>query len=300
MNSLIDKSIQLHQYKDPSYRWEILKIEIAEYAQFYSKKKASECKNKRLDLEKKLRTQEKRLACINLKTPQVIKVIEKINTKIDTIKKELDEENLYVTKGAMIRSKANFIEHGEKNTRYFFSLERNNAKSKTMSSVFTTEEKLVSNPQRILLEQMKYFKKLHTTDDSTFFYMDVSPEKIVEENCKTKLDQEITLEEIGIALKQTANEKTPGLDSIPADFLKIFYCKIKHLLLNVFRECFEVGRMFTSGHRGVITLIPKKGRDLRWVKNWRPIIMLSADYKLLSKVISNRVKSELEKIINPD
>ena len=57
-------------------------------------------------------------------------------------------------------------------------------------------------------------------------------------------------------------------------------------------------RVFPSGRRGLISLIPKKNRDLRKIAQWRPIILLCADYKLLAKIIANRQKEQFEGIIN--
>ena len=71
-------------------------------------------------------------------------------------------------------------------------------------------------------------------------------------------------------------------------------------MFEVFQECTKLGRIFTLGRTGLISLIPKKMRDLRWIRNWRPIILLCADYKILVKVIANRTKTQLEQIINYD
>lgn len=43
----------------------------------------------------------------------------------------------------------------------------------------------------------------------------------------------------------------------------------------------------------------KKG-DHTKLKNWRPITLLTTDYKILTKALANRLKSVLHLIINPD
>ena len=40
--------------------------------------------------------------------------------------------------------------------------------------------------------------------------------------------------------------------------------------------------------------IPKKDRDLREIKNWRPITLLTVDYKIIAKAIANRMKDHLD------
>ena len=52
--------------------------------------------------------------------------------------------------------------------------------------------------------------------------------------------------------------------------------------------------------RGLITLIPKRGRDSRVLKHNRPITLLNSDYKYLEKCIANRIKPLLNDIIHRD
>ena len=52
--------------------------------------------------------------------------------------------------------------------------------------------------------------------------------------------------------------------------------------------------------RGIITLIPKKGKDSTRLKNWRPLTLLNTDYKILAKLFAYRIKGLLESIIHSD
>ena len=52
--------------------------------------------------------------------------------------------------------------------------------------------------------------------------------------------------------------------------------------------------------RGVITLVPKKGKYLCSLKNWWPISLFNIDYKILTKVLAQRLQIVLKQIINPD
>lgn len=59
------------------------------------------------------------------------------------------------------------------------------------------------------------------------------------------------------------------------------------------------GMLPLSCRRAVITLILKKG-DLTDIKNWHPVSVLCCDYKLLSKVLANRLTGVINQVIHPD
>lgn len=67
----------------------------------------------------------------------------------------------------------------------------------------------------------------------------------------------------------------------------------------VFCESYRDGFLPTSCQRAVLSLLPKKG-DLTLLKNWRPVALLTTEYKLLSKCIANRLKKYLHFIIHQD
>ena len=59
-------------------------------------------------------------------------------------------------------------------------------------------------------------------------------------------------------------------------------------------------RLFESAREGVLNLIPKQNKDTRILKNLRPITLLNVDYKILEKVITNRMAPALKYIIDTD
>ena len=63
--------------------------------------------------------------------------------------------------------------------------------------------------------------------------------------------------------------------------------------------CLAGGKLPQSLRRAIITLIFKK-EDLEGLKNWRPISLLTADYKIIAKVLANRLKNVMKSLIHPD
>lgn len=59
------------------------------------------------------------------------------------------------------------------------------------------------------------------------------------------------------------------------------------------------GFLTVSQRRGIITLLFKKG-DRTLLRNWRPVPLLTTDYKILTKALANRIQHVLRLILNSD
>ena len=75
---------------------------------------------------------------------------------------------------------------------------------------------------------------------------------------------------------------------------------ISDIVLQSYLDAFETGELSDSQKQGVITLVPKQGKNLTDLKSWRPISVLNTDYKILAKVLATRLKMALPEIINSD
>ena len=63
---------------------------------------------------------------------------------------------------------------------------------------------------------------------------------------------------------------------------------------------FYCGQMSVTQRQGVITCIPKEGKDKQYLKNWRPITLLNTMYKIASSCIAARLKMVLPKLISEE
>ena len=50
----------------------------------------------------------------------------------------------------------------------------------------------------------------------------------------------------------------------------------------------------------MITLIDKKGKDKRYLKNWRPISLINVDSKIASKALAFGVRKVITNLIHSD
>jgi len=95
------------------------------------------------------------------------------------------------------------------------------------------------------------------------------------------------------------DNKSPGIDGLTSNFYKHFWPILGPDITQVFNYCFQHGLLTRTQRRGIITLIFKKG-DRTKLQNWRPITLLTTDYKILTKALANRLTNVLPTIINSD
>ena len=113
-----------------------------------------------------------------------------------------------------------------------------------------------------------------------------------------ELERPITIAELNTAASSLRNGKSPGPDGFPSELFKKFWHKLAPLLLGMFNESFESGRLPKTLNQASSLL--KKGKDPLACTSYRPISLLNVDFKLLSKLLALRLESFLPAIISLD
>ena len=103
-------------------------------------------------------------------------------------------------------------------------------------------------------------------------------------------------EEVEVAIKQMAPLKALGPDGMPPVFYQTFWPDIGVEVLDAVLSCLNSGTLLKSINHTFITLIPKVN-NLESVAQFRLINLCNVIYKILSKVIVNRLKPILKSII---
>jgi hypothetical protein len=297
--SIRELKVKYQGINDKGLKWDVIKMDLRSEAISYSKYLA---KNKRDALKGLMEKQ------VNLENELSRDPSDETITQAGLIKEEIEKINAEKARGAMLRSKADWVEFGEKNSSYFLKLENRNRQVKNIALLLDDDDKEIKGQKDILNEELKFYKTLYTQQKDTTgnnrdiakqFFLGENIPKISEED-KLSNDLDFTIEEIGQALKELKNGKTPGSDGFPPDFYKFFWVEIKNLVFESISYAAIKGELSIDQRRGIINLIPKKDKDVRRLKNWRPISLLNTDYKVLTKALASRLKKILPTVIHPD
>lgn len=119
----------------------------------------------------------------------------------------------------------------------------------------------------------------------------------VGEGEKKECDRSISKEEIERAINELNKRKSPGIDGLGSEFYVTFKDILTNVLMDVYEEIFKKGEMMLRMGMGLMKLIYKKKGEKTELKNYRPITMLNTDLKILAKILANRLKEIIPKII---
>ena len=204
--------------------------------------------------------------------------------------------------GARIRSRINWHEKGETSSNYFHSLEKRNAKDKMWECVLDENSQPKYGINDILETQVKFYSDLYKSEliesEKKSIFLNAMETKLNQDD-KNYLDENISLEELSKSLKRMKNNKAPGPDGILTEFYKIYWQEVGNDLTEVLQFSFENEKLPQSQYLALIRLLFKKGQR-EHLKNWRPISLLNTDFKILSKLLAERLKKVLPSIIHKD
>ena len=157
----------------------------------------------------------------------------------------------------------------------------------------------------ILNEATKFYGKLYESkiteedeDNMGTLFDDKNDIPELTKQERDMCDEHITEQECFESLKTFKNNKSRANECITKEFYVTFWKSISKPLLNSYLYSQEVGALSNSQRQVIITLPEKYGQDRCYLANWRPISLLNVDYKILTKVLANRVKRVLPSLIS--
>jgi hypothetical protein len=226
--------------------------------------------------------------------------IENLNRAITNMKSAIAILRANNSNKAIFTTKANWYEHGEKSNKYFLNLNKTRQQQKLISKIKNGEEEYFGQ-QQVTKGITKFYKNLYKesprdlllTEDDTFY-----------ENCPTLsddnrkiLEEEISLKDLHEALL-TCKDSAPGPDGIPYSIYKKYWKICAPIIHKSWKYSLLIGQLPPSHLESVITILPKEGKNLNDIKNWRPITLSNCDSKIITKAIALKTSKVLETIID--
>ncbi|KAH1122316.1 hypothetical protein J1N35_005476 [Gossypium stocksii] len=261
-------------------------INVGLHLQQWSRSRFHEEKRSRLKLEQRLS------ALIDQDpTGKVLAKILKVQLGLNL---EADKEKVYLSQ----RARVNWLQNGDRNTSFFHKATVAHHNCNRILGLEDESGQWVSNPDDMIRVVMKHFGDLFMASDSGG---DDRVLNLVENRISSSMNENLlktfTKDEIWLAVKSMSPLKAPGIDGYPA----LFYQQYWHIIGDeVTHFCLEVlnGRVeFGEINKTHLVLIPKVDKPKN-LSQFRPISLCNVLYKIIAKVLVNRMSPYLDGCID--
>ena len=188
---------------------------------------------------------------------------------------------------------------GEKSTRYFLRL-LNRATPDDFVELEKDTGEVVRGEESIEEEIVKYYKALYedfevvANENENNFFEHISECDRNKGNDVTKPFTEAEL----LGVLGTCRDSAPGPDGIPYSYITGLWHIMGPLMIDAWNYSLRTGNLSTSHKLSFLKLIPKAGKDLKKLTNWRPITLSNCDHKLITKTYAKRLSMAVESCID--
>lgn len=289
---LINEKKDSYQDMDHSVRWELLKFELRNFFRKWNSDIVKERNKVMTDLQNGIRELGEKGELLQ----DELEMMHNMRRELYSLQHEAENK-------AFLRARCNWAMYGGKPTHFFLNLEKNSFEGRVINILLDEEERVITEPEEILSYEKRQFEERYSCrveNGGTPDPYSSADSGVLDDEERDGLDEELTLDELEKAVRSMKNNKSPGSDGLTAEFYKRCWFLIGDWLLDSINAGFVKGMLSPDQRRGVISLIPKKGKDKRRLRNWRPITLLNLDYKILAKALDNRMSSVIAKLVHPN
>jgi len=202
------------------------------------------------------------------------------------------------------KAKLHWMNIGDQNNKAFYASAKLREIRNNIREIQCEDGTIAGTQESIKAEAERYFKdflSMRPTD-----YVQWSKEELenildfkCDEHDKQMLTSEVLEEEIRKVLFAMPANKSPGPDGFTCEFFKDSWSIIHKDVVVAVQSFFKTGFLPKGVNSTILALIPKK-KEAMVMKDYRPISCCNVQYKLISKILANRLKSILPKFISPN
>lgn len=191
------------------------------------------------------------------------------------------------------KSRALWLKNGDKNTKFFHNVANAHRRYNNIDQLMIHEE-LNQEPSRIKGETVEHYKRLYKESSKWRpEYINVQCPVLTEEDTQA-LQSNFEESEVLRCLKLSAINKAAGPDGFTMGFLIKCWDVVKQDIMDTFQNFYEHEVFEKSFNATFIALIPIK-KGAKELRDFRPINLIRSIYKLISKVLTERLKRVVDK-----
>ncbi|GJS31423.1 RNA-directed DNA polymerase, eukaryota [Tanacetum coccineum] len=220
---------------------------------------------------------------------------EDAKSRVDLISKICDIDKLKSIEMAQ-KIKVKWAVEGDENSSFFHGILNKKRNTQNIRGVMVNGVWL-ENPDKVKSEFQEHFSKRFCIPDPRNVTLQMTFPNTLSLEQQSDMECDVNNVEIKNAVWDCGTDKAPGPDGFSFGFYRRFWYLIEKDVCDAVKYFFTHGE-FSNGCNSVfIALIPKIP-DANMVKDYRPISLVGSLYKIISKILSNRLVGVLGNIVS--
>ncbi|CAN1218975.1 Transposon TX1 uncharacterized 149 kDa protein [Linum perenne] len=196
------------------------------------------------------------------------------------------------------RSRVGWLREGDRNTKFFHASVIQRKLKNSINKLKDENDTWVEDHSQLQNHVTEFFKKLFTKrSDLGDLRADVNLHRVVSDEMNVDLTKPISIEEIKQAAFSLGASKAPGPDGFNGVFFRKFWSSLGNHFCSEIVNFFITGDMPEGWNDTHITLIPKVP-NAESISQYRPISCCNFRYKIISKILSSRLKNLIPAIVS--
>jgi hypothetical protein len=180
-----------------------------------------------------------------------------------------------------------FINEGDENTKFFHLLAKGQ-KRRVKIPFLNHDGVSVSDAEGINKIATSYYKDLFGPSVLSSINLSHFNMNQLSESDRSFPAAPFSVDEIKKVIYEMKHNSAPGPDGFPAEFFQKFWETIHLDIVHLFNDFYNGNLKIERLNYGMVTLLPKVD-NVADMKNFRPICLLNVCYKIISKVLNNRL-----------
>nr|GEW67382.1 RNA-directed DNA polymerase, eukaryota, reverse transcriptase zinc-binding domain protein [Tanacetum cinerariifolium] len=217
--------------------------------------------------------------------------------RINDLKFRLRDIDTIVDSGeGLQKGKIKWAVEGDENSKFFHGMINRMHANLAVKGIMVDGE-WVDDPTRVKDEFKSHFASRFQAPNSNRCCLNFTFHKCLDTIQSEELESPISIVEVRKAVWGCGDNKSPGPDGFTAEFFRKYWDILGSDLYDAVVWFFDNGSFARGCNTSFITLIPKI-QDPKFVSDYRPISLIGCLYKVITKVIANRLSLIISDLIS--